>query len=866
MVEGLLLGIFHFPISGATYMGNLANKTAISGKVDIDLNNTIASFFTMNRIVNQMAGGIINAQNTIGFEVLNDTLLINSLTVSGYRGSNYGRLNNNKISGNLIIADDASYGGGFDTRISHNEIGGTATFTVNGTNTFYEANETNSQNIFTGNVTYTANNTCILNIGNTEKSTYVGNVTITRTVAGSTSLFGKGTTIAGNFSYTNATSGSTVLGNVAYKTAIAGTVNINISNTTTSGFGLYRIVNQTTGGSISATNTIGFDVLNDTLLVNSVTVSGYRGSNYGKFQNNKIAGNLIIADDASYGGGYDTRISHNEIGGTAAFAVNGTNTFYEADVANTLNTFVGNVSYTTNGSGALNIGNGSKSTYGGNVGITRTAAGSTGAFSAGATIAGNFLFSNATSGPTTLGNSSNKTAIGGKVDITQNNATTTSAFNLYRFVNQAVGGVIAVQNSLGFNVQNDTLVVNSLSITDYTGSAYGSFQNNKISGNVTIADHASYGGGYYTTIYNNEIGGTANFTNKGTNTLYDADVANTANKYLGDIIYTKTGGNISIAAGSENEYGKGIYLNSTSGISLNNIKFNGSSDGILEQLGTQPFIIPSIKLEKTGSGKITLNDSLTVGNTLALTSGRVVASLGNELIFPDNISYTGYSDASYVEGPIKKVGNDAFAFPLGGGGKVAKLLISPPVNISDVFSAEYINNTPINTITKEISIDHITQNEYWLLNRLVGNSDVALTLSWETARSGIVDNLANLLITNFTGGLWANKGNGSTTGTNLSGTIVSPLAMTTYGSFTLASVNATNSFLPIFESIITGNWNIGSTWIAPTNPVVPSAKKISKINTSHTVFIPNAGNQIRTVILNGGSINLTGGSLEIKNQ
>lgn len=70
----------------------------------------------------------------------------------------------------------------------------------------------------------------------------------------------------------------------------------------------------------------------------------------------------------------------------------------------------------------------------------------------------------------------------------------------------------------------------------------------------------------------------------------------------------------------------------------------------------------------------------------------------------------------------------------------------------------------------------------------------------------------------------------------------------------------------IFESITTGNWNTGSTWISPTNTLLPSASSATKINSTHIVTIPNTGNEVKTIQMNGGVINLNGGTLEIKNQ
>jgi Secretion system C-terminal sorting domain len=782
--------------SGTSVIGNNTNRTTINGKVDININNTATSGFGLYRLINQTTGGVISVQNTIGFEILNDTIKVNSLSLTGYKTGGYGRFVQNKITGDLTIADDASYSGGFDTRISHNEIIGTANFTNNGTNTFFEANETNSQNSFTGNVVYTASNSGVLNIGNQEKSTYGGNVTLARTAPGTTIIFQKGANITGNFSYVNPTSGTSSLGNTSQKTAIGGTVNIDISNTTTSGFGLYRFVNQTAGGTISAQNTIGFEAYNDTLLVNSLSIIGYRGGGYARFGENKISGNVTIADHSSYSGGFDTRISHNQIGGVSNFTNNGTNVFYEANESNSQNTFSGNVTYIANNTGELNIGNLAKTSYGGNVNISRTFAGTTTIFGKGADIAANFSYTNPASGSSSLGNSTQKTAIGGMVNVNISN-TATSPFGLYRFVNQTDGGSVSVVNSQAFEVINDTLKVNSFSITDYQGNGYARFLENKITGNLNLSNNASFGGGFDTGIWHNEIGGDTQITNAGSNQLNDATNSNSGNKYLGNVTYNKTGGNITIATNSENEYGKGITFNSDAGINISKIKLNTASNGIIEQLGTQPLIIPNIVLDKPNGGKITLNDPLKIGNSIAFNQGKIISVLGNELIFPDDISYTGYSDASFVEGPVKKIGNEAFVFPVGGANKQAPVSISAPASATDEFRAQYVRAAPTNPTLKEASIDHLSLSEYWLLDRPVGVSDVFVTISWDGPRSGLVTNMADLRIAHFTGGQWKNEGNGSTTGTNVAGTIMSQLAVGSFSPFTLASATAIGNPLPL---------------------------------------------------------------------
>lgn len=66
----------------------------------------------------------------------------------------------------------------------------------------------------------------------------------------------------------------------------------------------------------------------------------------------------------------------------------------------------------------------------------------------------------------------------------------------------------------------------------------------------------------------------------------------------------------------------------------------------------------------------------------------------------------------------------------------------------------------------------------------------------------------------------------------------------------------------IFQTIVTGNWNANATWNTNTPP---TAANTAKINSTHTVSIPNTGNQVKTIQMNGGIINLNGGTLEIKN-
>jgi len=785
-------------VGSSTIMGVTGNKTNIGGTVNITADYSSPGAFEMRRIVNHTTGGIINVQNSAGFHLENDTLIVTSLSITGYRGDGYAFLLNNAITGNVTTADDASYTGGYVTDIENNVITGNTSFSNNGTNRFYDALYGGTGNNYIGNVTYNSAGGDLY-IAQSHALQCSGNLTINRTGAGTTYVFATATsTITGNFSYTNNSSGNTSLGNSSAKTSIGGTINIAVNYTTPNYFGMYRFINETGGGSINVQNSAGFDVRNDTLIVSSLSITGYRTGAYGEFYNNAITGNVTIADDASYTDGYATLIRNNLITGNTSFSNNGTNVFYDADIGSSGNKYIGNVTYNSAG-GDLYIAHADALQCSGNLTINRTAAGTTYAFyTGGSAITGNFTYFNNTAGNTYLGNLSAKISIGGTINIDAN-YTTPYYFGMHGFINQTGGGSINVQNSAGFDVRNDTLIVSSLSITGYRGD-YAFLLNNAITGNVTTADDASYTGGYATYIRNNVFTGNTSFSNNGTNVFYDTDATSSGNKYIGNVTYIRNGGSISVAAGDFIEVTKNLTLNSTSDITLGLIKFNGNTNGILEQSGTQPISIPTLVMAKTGTGKLTLNDSVTVTTTATFTSGNIYSSAGNNLIFPDNIDYTEASATSHVVGPVTKIGDDAFTFPVGSPTSLNTVAMSAPVDAADRFRAEYKNQNPssdgYNTGSKAESFGSaiISKAGYWNMERLTGTTDVTLTLGFASNPYEQYPVLANLKVAHWSGTQWDDHGNGGTTGTPASGTVINSVPITSFSPFALAGVANTHFY------------------------------------------------------------------------
>ena len=781
--------------AGNTYLGSLNNKTSVAGKLYISALYTIPNVFEMLNLENKTNGGFVSLQNTLGFNFQKDTLLLSDFIITGYGGNEYGRLLNNDISANVTVVADASYSNGFATYIRNNKFTGNCQFTSNGTNPFYEADIASSANKYYGNLDMVAAGAADIYIAFQDTLWCSGNFSISRSTAGNIIAFNAGATIIGNFTYSNNTAGDVYFGNLNSRTSVGGTLDIDANYALPGIFRLHRMINHTSGGNIYVQNSLGFDLQNDTLNIVTLNISGYQGNEYGRLMKNELFANVTISPDAGYSSGFATYIRNNNITGNTQFTSNGTNAFMEADMPGTGNIYQGNLSVTAAGSGDLFIGFMDSLWCSGNFSINRLVAGNTTAFYTGGTITGNFTYINNTSGNTSLGNINHRTGIMGSINI-QASYVTPNVFILHRFINMLNGGNITVENSLGFDLLNDTLLVGTVSITGYTGNAYGRLLNNSITGNITLADDAAYPAGYFTYIRNNVITGNCQFSINSNNAILDADFAGSGNKYVGNLTYIRNGGSIVAASNEPNELSGNLILQSVSDIYLGKWIFSGNTNGMVEQLSSQPVSIAEFTIQKDAGSSVTLNDAVTISSAVIFSSGIINSSAGNELIFADNSIHWGSSANSYVNGPVVKTGNDPFTFPVGNLSTYAPLSISAPDLPTDEFKATYFRAIPHNSGYDSTLIDptinHISDNEFWLLDRTGGMSAVTVTLSWETSRSGIIDNMPDLRVARWNGSLWKDEGNGGTTGSNAAGSVVTAAAVNTFSPFTLASSSVLN--------------------------------------------------------------------------
>jgi hypothetical protein len=227
------------------------------------------------------------------------------------------------------------------------------------------------------------------------------------------------------------------------------------------------------------------------------------------------------------------------------------------------------------------------------------------------------------------------------------------------------------------------------------------------------------------------------------------------------------------------------------------VAFTGTTNQTIG--GSKKSAFYNLTINNTSAAGITLERPESVTGILTLTNGLFYTTSTNLLTLNSGSSIGAVSDSSFVLGPIAKVGNSNFTFPVGKGSKYRPIGISTLTG-SETFTAEYFyidpNTVPYDVTNKDATLDRISRCEYWMLNR-TGTQNAFVTLSWDSYSCG-VDAIADLAIVRWDGGGWEDHGQINPTGSPDpgTGTITTNAPVTSFSPFTLASTNSNNT-LPI---------------------------------------------------------------------
>jgi hypothetical protein len=308
------------------------------------------------------------------------------------------------------------------------------------------------------------------------------------------------------------------------------------------------------------------------------------------------------------------------------------------------------------------------------------------------------------------------------------------------------------------------------------------------------------------------------------------------------------GGNINISAGilqgtssTAGTNGNGILnlrgnINNTGGT----IQTGASTAGLfsLNYVGTLPQSINNTggtfsftanqidSINNAGNG-LTLNTPIAQNGTINFLSGNINTTSVNLLTLGATAAVLNASNASFVNGPVSKIGNTAFVFPVGkpNCGPSATVNGYVPIRISnfiggaptDQFTAEYIraSGAALPGGITAIGLIKVSACEYWNLDKIAGTPTVDVRLYWNasinncTTSSAYINNLPDLVVSHYNGANWDAYGTTLTaTGSATSGDVTWPGA-TVFSPFTIGSVDFTNP-LPITINYFNGTKNNGN--------------------------------------------------------
>jgi len=252
-----------------------------------------------------------------------------------------------------------------------------------------------------------------------------------------------------------------------------------------------------------------------------------------------------------------------------------------------------------------------------------------------------------------------------------------------------------------------------------------------------------------------------------------------------------------------------VYRNFTNNGSFvpnsSTVSFVGcSAQGTISSSGTTPFYNVVFN---SPYGVVNAAGTMTIAKNATFTNG--IVKQNATLTFLNGSAVIGVSDASHVWGPVNKVGNSAFTFPVGDNLYYRSISISNPTLATDMFTANYFFQNPNPTYPtnlRDITLNNLSNKEYWTLNRTNGASNVAVTLSWNV-RSGTITSMGQLDVVGWDAALnkWKDRGNGGSTGGSNAGTVRSAGSVSVFsGPFTLSSLTV-NNVLPVKLLYFRGN-------------------------------------------------------------
>lgn len=352
--------------------------------------------------------------------------------------------------------------------------------------------------------------------------------------------------------------------------------------------------------------------------------------------------------------------------------------------------------------------------------------------------------------------------------------------SLYMGATNATGRTLTIQNASTLNVGGNTTVQRTLGTGAFGITLFGLSTLN-VTGNLNLQGPTA---GLFEGYLRNEIAGNA------VNVTGNVTIQNGG---LLDLQGPVAGGSISVGGNWLNNHNAAAFNDLYSTVLLNGTGAQTiNTTGFTEEFGR-------LRINKTANDATLLKPVL-IRTDLHLLQGRLFTDATNLPTVIDDATATSASDASFVHGPLIKLGNDDFTFPVGKGTQYRYARISTLTSgASDGFRGEYFPSDPeaLFGTPLEPTLDHISNCEYWMIDREAGTPNAFVTLSWDNNSCGVTA-MPDLRVARWDvlGSIWRDRGNGGTTGTVLAGDVITAAQQNLFSPWTLASINGNNP-LPI---------------------------------------------------------------------
>ena len=194
--------------------------------------------------------------------------------------------------------------------------------------------------------------------------------------------------------------------------------------------------------------------------------------------------------------------------------------------------------------------------------------------------------------------------------------------------------------------------------------------------------------------------------------------------------------------------------------------------------------------------QLTLAGAVTINGTFTLTDGEVFTTSSNLLTIAGGGSSSTGSNASHVDGPMKKIGNTVFEFPVGDEG------IWQPISINNLsgdasteFTAEYFHQNPTNSGLVNFPLNNVSTLEYWDLSNTGTASTADVTLHWKDQNSSQINDYDDLVIAHYNGTDWDNLGQNSRVPSDPGSITVNGIS--SFSPFTFGSLSGLVNPLPV---------------------------------------------------------------------